>query len=84
MIRGALDLDPLRHDEYPDDLRAVLTREGLNPEQVWVRSVKPKDDKIYARLLVEPYQDFGVHMGDILELEPMDGGEAGLVLVFER
>ena len=31
-IRGTLDLDPLRHDEYPDDLRAVLTREGLNPE----------------------------------------------------
>ena len=82
-IRGALDLDPLRHDEYPDDLRAVLICEGFNPEQVWVRSVKPTDDKIVARLLVEPYQDFGVHAGDVLELEPMDGGEAGLVLVAE-
>jgi hypothetical protein len=66
LMRRSTDLDPLRHPEFPDDIRVVLYKEGMDPEQVWVRcSAALNDSGLWVgKLLNEPFKDYGCHDGD--------------------
>ena len=57
-------LDELRHKEYPDDVPVFLVKDGLQPEQCWVRMVGTEDHYIIGDLLNEPDQNFGYHKGE--------------------
>ena len=57
-------LDDFRSDEYPDDVRVLLIRSGLQPEECWARIEGLGDKCIIGTLLNEPYQDFGYHCGE--------------------
>ena len=57
-------LDPFRHEECIDDVQVVLLKDGLQPEQVWVRIEDLGDKVIIGKLLNEPDQDFGYHLYD--------------------
>lgn len=57
-------LDEFRDERYIDDVRVILYKENLKPEEVWVRIEGTKDHTIVGTLIVEPYQDYGVHKGD--------------------
>lgn len=65
-------LDQFRSPEYPDDVQGYLLAEGLRPELVWLRleDMEEVEDgvRVYARLLNEPAQSYGVHEGDLLPL----------------
>lgn len=65
-------LDQFRSPEYPDDVQGYLLAEGLRPELVWLRleDMEEAEDgvRVYARLLNEPAQSYGVHEGDLLPL----------------
>ena len=60
-------LDPLRSPQYPDDIRVVLTKDGLKAEEVWVHMTNLGDHMLVGTLLNQPYQDYGVNKGDSLE-----------------
>lgn len=57
-------LDPFRHEECVDDVQVVLLKDGLQPEQVWVRIEDLGDKVIIGKLLNEPNQDFGYHLNE--------------------
>ncbi len=68
-------LDNFRHEDYPDDIQAILvTQNEVNGyEQVWMRLEFIKESTIYAKLLNEPAQkSFKVHAGAILPLWPRE------------
>ena len=81
-LRGIRMLDGFRHPQYPDDIRALLFKEGVDGvEQVWLRTCASSEDySILARLLNEPNADFGVHEGDVLPIGFAEG-EDGPVCV---
>lgn len=57
-------LDDARHPEYIDDVQVFLEKKGLKPELCWARITDLGDHCIWAKLLNEPYQDFGLHEGE--------------------
>ena len=57
-------LDDARHPEYIDDIQVVFAKEGLTPERCWARIIDLSERRIWAKLLNEPDQDFGVHEGE--------------------
>lgn len=74
--RAIKELDEFRHPEFPDDVAVFLAKEGIRPERIWARTVAFNgisnyiDDNtisIKVQLLNEPYEDFGVHMNDIID-----------------
>lgn len=79
-------LDPFRSPEWPDDVQAYLLAEGLRPELVWLRLERAEEGgdgfSIYAKLLNEPAQDYGIHEGDLLPLAfaDTDGGTVCLAI----
>lgn len=80
-LRGIDILDQFRHPQYPDDVKALLFKEGVGGvEQVWLRTCAVDENKIFASLLNEPSADFGVHEGDVLPIGFAEG-EDGLVCV---
>lgn len=40
-IRAVTAWDSLREPDFPDDIKAIIYKEGMEPEQVWVRTIKP-------------------------------------------
>lgn len=78
-------LDPFRNDEFPDDLKVRIFREGLLPEDVWVRPNTIKDNKIFGELLNQPYEDYGVNLGAQIQIIPykMEDGELICISIFE-
>ncbi|WP_165062078.1 hypothetical protein [Adlercreutzia sp. ZJ154] len=77
-LREAEFLDPIRRPLYPDDVRALLLKEGMSAEFVWLRLCDLKDDSVFGKLLNEPEQDFGVHADDVLPLAFRDDNERGI------
>lgn len=72
-LRAITYLDKYRHYDYPDDILAILCLNGLKPEKIWVRPLElmgERNTKRYfkAKLLNEPYSDYGVHSDDIVIL----------------
>lgn len=65
--RGFDFLDACREPCFPDDVRVLFSREGLKPEECWVRLMGLGDHVLIGRLLNQPYQDFGVAEGDTIQ-----------------
>lgn len=59
-------LDDSRHPEYIDDVMVYLHKDGLEPEGCWTRIIGLDEHRIWAKLLNEPKQDFGIHKGSDL------------------
>ncbi len=57
-------LDASRDEYCIDDVLVYLVREGLNPEGCWVRIEGLGDRFIIGKLLNEPDQNFGYHIGE--------------------
>lgn len=67
LIRSIVDIDVYRDDTFFDDVQVLLASDDLKPEIVRIRSEKILDDNLFAGVLLnEPYEDFGVHQGDIV------------------
>lgn len=65
-------LDEVRSIDYPDDIQVILVKEGLNPEQVWAKCWAFTEKELFAKMLNEPNQDFGVHIGSVIGFSPME------------
>lgn len=57
-------LDEFRDKYCIDDVPVFLKKEGLEPEGCWVRIIGLGDHYLMGRLLNEPAQDFGYHLGE--------------------
>ncbi len=57
-------LDDARHPHYPDDVLVILEKDSLKPEGCWARIIDVSDRRLWAKLLNEPDQDFGIHQGE--------------------
>jgi hypothetical protein len=68
-LRQYSDFDHIRAKEFPDDVMIGVFKEGLGGEGMYVKLLKMKNDKIYGKLLNEPYQNFGIHLNDIIEVK---------------
>ena len=82
IIRSLTFLDPFRHEDFPDDLLAVLFAQGHKPERIWVRGteyVGEIEGRRYfrANLLNEPFDEgYGLHNGDeVVLLIDKENGE---------
>ena len=64
MSRQMTFLDPCRDDYFIDDIRVRLLKDGLTPEECWVRITNIMDHFFMGTLLNEPYQDFRWHQGE--------------------
>lgn len=74
-------LDKFRSSDYPDDIQVILYKEGLKPEQVWVKCWAFTEKDLFGKLLNEPNADFGVHEGNLIGFTPIET-DNGLLLVF--
>ncbi len=74
-------LDEFRHEINIDDVYALLTKDGLEPEKCRVRIERLGDQVIIARILGEPGQQFGYHIDDeiLLYIEQNAEGKNKLV-----
>lgn len=77
-LREADFLDPIRHPVHPDDVQALLLKEGTPAELVWLHLCDLSNDSIFGKLLNEPERDFGVHAGDVLPLAFRDDEKRGI------
>lgn len=57
-------LDECREQQFPDDVKVTLFKDGLKDEECWVRITALGDHNIIGTLLNQPYQDFGKNKGD--------------------
>lgn len=64
MSREMRFLDESRHPVYIDDVQVILAKEGLKPECCWARMTDVSERRLWAKLLNEPDQDFGIHEGE--------------------
>ena len=65
-FRNNIEWDQIRNKYWPDDFQVYLAAEGLGTEAVWVRAEYNTDVEFFGKLLNEPYQDFGMHQGDMI------------------
>lgn len=54
-------LDKLRDLQHPDDVKVILMKDGLKPEEVWVRLTGLGDHVLIGTMLNQPYQDYGIN-----------------------
>lgn len=67
--RKVVQVDALRSPEYPDDVYAILTSDGLPFEGVWFRLEGiTKDGMLAGILLNEPDANYPVHEGDLMAI----------------
>lgn len=71
-------LDECRSPEYPDDIMVLLFTEELQPEGCWARIEDLGEGYFMGKLIVEPYQDFGIHLNDVFAFG-LDQSEDGRV-----
>lgn len=81
-MREMTFLDPLRSPEYPDDVQVILTKDDLNPEMVWVRCEDYDDEVLKGILLNDPYSDFCIRSGEIINFRPYETDD-GLCCIAE-
>lgn len=75
-IRKYEAIDADRHPQFPDDVGALLFKEGVQMEKVWVRTNQIINGKVAGTLLNQPNSPlFGLNRGDIVTLVcvPADG-----------
>ena len=76
-------LDGCREPSFPDDVRVLFIKEGLKPEECWVRIIGLGDHVLIGKLLNQPYQEFGVHEGDTIKFFVRKESEEKIVCVAE-
>ena len=57
-------LDGCRHEFFPDDIMVVILKDDFEPEGCWVNIFGLGERCFIGRVLSEPNQDFGCHIGD--------------------
>lgn len=80
-IRSLAFLDGSRHPEYPDDIAVILLHGDQQPEQVWVQGNYLTESEIRGTLLNEPNADFGVHMGDSIQIIPYKQDDGRIICI---
>lgn len=76
-------LDGCREPSFPDDVRVLFSKEGLKPEECWVRITGLGDHVLIGRLLNQPYQDFGVKEGDTITFSLHKESDEKIICVAE-
>lgn len=76
-FRNNTDYDQWRNKYWPDDFQVHLFSENNNGEVVWVRAEYVTEQEYIGELLNEPYQDFGIHEGNMIGFKEhtFDDGE---------
>ena len=75
-------LDNFRDPFNPDDIQfLVISREYPNGEIIWGKLEDKEEDKYIAKVIVEPNQDYGIKLDDMVELKYVER-EAYTGLVF--
>ena len=72
--RNIRQIDHLRYSSHPDDIQVILRKSGLQIEQVWVRLTGIENGNLEGTLLNEPNADFGVHSGNIVQVQVTQRG----------
>ena len=84
-FRSITEIDSSRAPGYPDDIIVFFLKDDEKAEGIWCRveSVDHKEGVIQAKLLNEPYRQYGYHMSDIVPvgLIKMDNGELKAVAI---
>ena len=73
LFRTIESVDSFRHPQFPDDLLVCFITETSKLEKIWVRITGMKDKVLGGILLNEPYQDFGVHAGEMVGIDHVNG-----------
>lgn len=76
-------IDHLRSKEYPDDIIVGLFKNGLEGEGLYIKLIKEENNKLFGKLLNEPYQNFGVHLHDIIEVKIGKDGNGKISCFYE-
>ena len=74
-------LDQFRYYSHPDDLEVILVKKDLQPEQVWVRSLRIVNNKLTGKLLLTPDQNFGLKEGDKISFSLEHSLDGSLILL---
>ncbi len=77
-------LDDARHPHFPDDVLVFLEKDGLKPEGCWARMIDVSERRLWAKLLQEPEQDFGIHQGEDFTFYVSQDEETGRVTCHAR
>jgi hypothetical protein len=66
------EMDSIRTDDFPDDVKVYLIGDNKQTEEVWCRVERynPDSKKIVCKLLNTPYQSFSLRQGDCFEITP--------------
>lgn len=80
-IRSFAFLDESRHPVYPDDFAVFLIHTDYPTEKVWVRGDRLTEGGMRGELLNEPYEDFGVHVGDSIQIIPYKLDDGSMICV---
>ena len=62
-------IDGNRNVECPEYVSAVVQKEGIYPEYVWVKCTGFTDAELYGELLEPPKQNFGLQANDALTFQ---------------
>lgn len=65
--RSMIFLDDSRDHYKIDDVQVFLIKKSFQVEACWVRIESLTDHSFFGKLINEPDQDLGVHLGDIIE-----------------
>ena len=79
-FRNNTDYDEWRSKYWPDDFQVHLFGEDNKGEVVWVRAEHYADPEYIGELLNEPYQDFGIHKGDMIGFKEHQFEDGELIL----
>ena len=60
-------------------LMVFLEKEGMKPEGCWARIIDVSEHRLWAKLLNEPDQDFGIHEGEDFTFYVHKDGESGKI-----
>ena len=82
-LRSNTDLDTSRHPSFPDDIQIQLVKDGRIVEAPWARCSKLDRDTgfMYAKLINEPHNKFGFHMGDDIPFKVIEADDGTLLCI---
>lgn len=83
-LRSLSLLDPFRAPGFPDDIKCLLLDDtrGKDGEWVWAKLIRQAADGLFVcRLLNEPFQDFGLHEGDLLKVAVSERGAFATIYI---
>lgn len=68
-MRATRGIDHLRAPGFPDDIQVIFYKPGKKMEAIWCRieGINHENETIKGRLLNQPWADYGINIGDIVE-----------------